>query len=56
MLKLIVFQIRLIIAQSTGEIMLTNGVIYTNTDTIKCFIRLDDNLQLAVLWGWGITA
>ena len=48
LLKFIVFPIQLIIAQSNSEIMLTTGVIYTNTDTIKCFIRIDDNLQLFV--------
>jgi hypothetical protein len=47
-LQFIVFQLQVIRAQSIKEIMLSNGVIYTKTDTIKCFIPMDDILQSVV--------
>jgi len=48
LLQLIVFPIQHIRAQSIKDIMLSNGIIYTKTDTIKCFIPMDENMQLYV--------
>jgi hypothetical protein len=48
LLQVILFSAWFISAQSMKDIMLTNGVIYTKTDTIKCLISIEDNFQFFV--------